>query len=90
MLNVMGGSLSLVGPRAVTTDELARYGDDASALLSIRPGITGYWQINGRSRLSYADRVRLDLSYIRNWSLGLDLAILAKTVRVLLSRQGAS
>jgi exopolysaccharide production protein ExoY len=57
--------------------------------LNTRPGITGYWQINGRSRLGYEDRVRLDLSYISNWSLRLDFTILAKTVRVLLTRQGA-
>ena len=90
LLNVIRGDLSLVGPRAVTTDELARYGEYADALLGIRPGVTGYWQINGRSRLSYVDRVRLDLSYIRNWSLGLDLTILAKTLRALLSGRGAS
>ncbi len=89
LLNVIRGDLSLVGPRAVTTDELVRYGDDARALLSIRPGITGYWQINGRSRLSYEDRVQLDLSYIMGWSLRLDLEILAKTVRELVARRGA-
>ena len=89
LLNVVKGDLSLVGPRAVTQDELPRYGGDVSTLLNIRPGVTGYWQINGRSRLSYDDRVRLDLSYIANWRLGLDLQILAKTVRVLLARHGA-
>jgi exopolysaccharide biosynthesis polyprenyl glycosylphosphotransferase len=89
LLNVVKGDLSLVGPRAITRDELSRYGADVEALLNIRPGVTGYWQINGRSRLSYEDRVRLDLSYIANWSLGLDLQILAKTVRELLSRRGA-
>ena len=89
LFNVVKGDLSLVGPRAVTEDELPRYGDDVHTLLNIRPGVTGYWQINGRSRLSYADRVRLDLSYIANWRLGLDLQILAKTVRALLARHGA-
>ena len=90
LLNVMRGDLSVVGPRPVTEDELARYGDSVDSLLSIRPGVTGYWQINGRSQLSYEDRVRLDLSYIRGWSLGLDLRILVSTARVLLARRGAT
>jgi lipopolysaccharide/colanic/teichoic acid biosynthesis glycosyltransferase len=89
LLNVLRGDLSLVGPRAVTEAELARYGDRVDDLMSVRPGITGYWQINGRSRLSYDDRVRLDLSYISGWSLRLDLTILAQTARVLVARRGA-
>ena len=75
---------------AITEDELVRYGDRAADLLEVRPGVTGYWQINGRSRLSYDDRVRLDVSYITNWSPRLDFEILAKTMRVLLSRRGAA
>jgi len=90
LLNVVKGDLSLVGPRAITEDELVRYGDRAADLLEVRPGVTGYWQINGRSRLSYDDRVRLDVSYITNWSPRLDFEILAKTMRVLLSRRGAA
>ena len=90
LLNVLTGDLSLVGPRAITTDELIRYGDRVDDLLGVRPGITGYWQINGRSRLTYEDRVRLDLAYITGWSLRLDAAILAKTVRELVSRRGAA
>jgi exopolysaccharide biosynthesis polyprenyl glycosylphosphotransferase len=89
LLNVLRGDLSLVGPRAITSAELQRYGVRVEDLLSIRPGVTGYWQVNGRSRLSYEDRVRLDLSYLRSWSLGLDAKILVKTLRVLLSRAGA-
>ncbi|MDX6452113.1 MAG: hypothetical protein QOH16_2162 [Gaiellaceae bacterium] len=88
--NVLRGDISLVGPRALTTDELDRYyGPAASTLLEVRPGITGYWQINGRSQLAYEDRVRLDLAYLDGWSLGLDFLILARTVRVLVSRDGA-
>jgi exopolysaccharide biosynthesis polyprenyl glycosylphosphotransferase len=83
LINVLRGDLSLVGPRAVTADELARYGDGVEELLAIRPGVTGYWQVNGRSRLSYEDRVRLDLSYVSGWSLGLDANILVKTLRTL-------
>jgi exopolysaccharide biosynthesis polyprenyl glycosylphosphotransferase len=89
LVNVLKGDISLVGPRAVTADELERYGGRVDDLLGVRPGLTGYWQINGRSRLSYEDRVRLDLSYITGWSLRLDLEILAKTLRVLFSRRGA-
>jgi len=90
LVNVLLGQLSLVGPRPITAAELERYGGDARSLLSVRPGVTGYWQVNGRSRLAYEDRVRLDLSYIRGWSLGLDLRILGDTVRVLLSRRDAT
>jgi exopolysaccharide biosynthesis polyprenyl glycosylphosphotransferase len=89
LINVVTGELSLVGPRAITVDELERYGDRADDLLGVRPGVTGYWQINGRSRLSYEDRVRLDLAYITGWSLRLDLEILGKTLRVLFTRRGA-
>ena len=90
LFNVLTGDLSLVGPRAITTDELIRYGDRVDDLLGVRPGITGYWQINGRSRLTYEDRVRLDLAYITGWSLRLDAEILAKTARELVSRRGAA
>jgi exopolysaccharide biosynthesis polyprenyl glycosylphosphotransferase len=86
LVNVLRGDISLVGPRPITAEELNRYGDKVEQLLGLRPGLTGYWQINGRSRLSYEDRVRLDISYCNNWSLGLDLTILAKTARVLATR----
>jgi exopolysaccharide biosynthesis polyprenyl glycosylphosphotransferase len=89
LVNVLRGELSLVGPRAITTDELDRYGTNVDFLLESRPGVTGYWQINGRSNLDYDDRVRLDLAYIAGWSFSLDLQILAKTVNVLVRRQGA-
>jgi exopolysaccharide biosynthesis polyprenyl glycosylphosphotransferase len=89
--NVLRGDISLVGPRALTVEELdLYYGPAAPVLLGIRPGVTGYWQINGRSQLDYADRVRLDMAYIGGWSLGLDIWILARTARVLLSGRGAA
>jgi exopolysaccharide production protein ExoY len=81
--------MSLVGPRPVTRDEIGRYGTAATALLAVKPGITGYWQINGRSGLDYDDRVRLDRAYVGSWSLKLDCKIIANTVRVLASRRGA-
>lgn len=89
LLNVVCGDMSLVGPRPVTTDELDRYGQDRRALLTVQPGITGYWQINGRSEVNYNERVRLDRAYLDGWSFKTDLVILAKTVRVILARSGA-
>ena len=89
LLNVLRGDMSLVGPRPVTMGELARYGHDAEMLLSFRPGVTGYWQVNGRSRTDYDERVRLDLAYIRGWSLKLDLTILGKTLWTLVKGHGA-
>jgi exopolysaccharide biosynthesis polyprenyl glycosylphosphotransferase len=86
LVNVLRGELSLVGPRPVVAQELGRYGADGETLLAMRPGLTGYWQVNGRSDCGYSERVRLDIAYASNWSLQLDLAILAHTVRVLASR----
>jgi exopolysaccharide biosynthesis polyprenyl glycosylphosphotransferase len=87
--NVVRGDLSLVGPRPVTAAELARYGDQVPHLLSVPPGLTGYWQISGRSALAYAERVRLDIAYVSSWSLKLDAIIMLRTVRLLASRSGA-
>jgi exopolysaccharide biosynthesis polyprenyl glycosylphosphotransferase len=89
LINVLAGDLSLVGPRPVTQEEIERYGDASEELLNVKPGLTGYWQINGRSAADYADRVRLDLAYVGDWSLGLDLVILGKTLRTLTERRGA-
>jgi exopolysaccharide biosynthesis polyprenyl glycosylphosphotransferase len=89
LLNVIRGELSLVGPRPVTTSELDRYGENVRELLSVRPGLTGYWQISGRSALGYDERVRLDLAYVSSWSLKLDLKILIKTTTLLTARAGA-
>jgi exopolysaccharide biosynthesis polyprenyl glycosylphosphotransferase len=90
LLNVLRGELSLVGPRPLVADELTRYEPDVGNLLALRPGMTGYWQISGRSANSYTERVRLDLAYASDWSLQLDLSILLHTLRVLvLSRRGA-
>jgi exopolysaccharide biosynthesis polyprenyl glycosylphosphotransferase len=89
LINVLRGDMSLVGPRPVTEAELDRYREDVMTLLSFRPGVTGYWQINGRSRTVYEERVRLDIAYVRGWSLKLDLAILGKTVWTLVKGHGA-
>lgn len=80
--NVVCGDMSLVGPRPVTAIELVRYGSDADQYKTVRPGITGLWQISGRNRLNYAERVRLDMRYITSHSLWQDCIILLKTLRV--------
>jgi exopolysaccharide biosynthesis polyprenyl glycosylphosphotransferase len=89
LLNVLRGDMSLVGPRPVTEAELTRYHDEVGTLLSFRPGVTGYWQIHGRSRTAYDERVRLDIAYVRGWSLKLDLAVLGKTAWTLVKGHGA-
>jgi exopolysaccharide biosynthesis polyprenyl glycosylphosphotransferase len=89
LLNVMRGEMSLVGPRPPLPEEVTRYEDWHFDRLEVPPGITGLWQISGRSDLSFDDCVRLDLFYIENWSLAYDLYILAKTMPVLLSQRGA-
>lgn len=86
--NVLLGEMSLVGPRPVTTEELMRYGPARWAYLGVRPGITGLWQVRGRNRLSYAERVRLDAEYARDASLALDLGLLLRTVPVVLRLTG--
>lgn len=89
LLNVILGQMSLVGPRIITAPELEKYGRHKPLLLSVKPGLTGYWQVNGRQEVSYAERVSMDVYYIRNWSLGMDLRILLMTPVKVLSRRGA-
>nr|WP_245837819.1 undecaprenyl-phosphate galactose phosphotransferase WbaP [Niveispirillum lacus] len=89
LLNVLRGEMSLVGPRPVTQQELTYYGRDVMFYLETRPGITGLWQVSGRSDTSYAQRVMFDIWYVKNWSLWQDIAILAKTVLVVCGRNGA-
>jgi len=89
LFNVLRGDLSLVGPRPIVGDEIARYGPAAAVILRVRPGLTGLWQVSGRSDLDYAERVRLDMDYITHWSLWLDIRILAATIPAVLRRRGA-
>ena len=79
LLNVLGGSMSLVGPRPVVPSELASYGDLVHCYLGVRPGITGMWQVNGRSHVRFPERAHFDRDYFYGRSLGLDVAILART-----------
>ena len=89
LLNVLGGEMSIVGPRPPLPEEVAVYEDWQLDRLEVRPGMTGLWQVSGRSELSFDECVRLDLFYIENWSLAYDLYIIAKTGPVLMSRRGA-
>ncbi|WP_029430859.1 sugar transferase [Blastococcus sp. URHD0036] len=89
LLNVLGGSMSLVGPRPPLPGEVARYDTQVSRRLLVKPGLTGLWQISGRSDLAWEEAVRLDLRYVENWSMAMDLLILVKTFRAVLSRSGA-
>lgn len=84
LMNVLMGQMSLVGPRMISPPELERYRNAKALLLSVKPGLTGYWQVYGRQRVEYAERVRMDIFYIQNWSLALDLKLLLLTpIRVL-------
>jgi undecaprenyl-phosphate galactose phosphotransferase len=90
IFNMLRGEMSLVGPRPVTQEEIDRYyKDSASLCFSVQPGITGLWQVSGRSNTSYDYRVSLDSWYVRNWNLWLDFVILAKTVIVVIKKEGA-
>lgn len=87
--NVLRREMSVVGPRMITPDELAKYEQWDINLLTVPPGITGLWQVSGRSDLPYAERVQLDMRYIRNWSIWLDLHILMRTIQVVIRGEGA-
>ena len=89
LANVLKGQMSLVGPRMITAEELSKYGPYQELLLSVKPGLTGYWQIRGRQDVCYEERVRMDVQYITHWSLGLDLTILLKTPWRVIRGEGA-
>jgi exopolysaccharide biosynthesis polyprenyl glycosylphosphotransferase len=87
--NVVRGDMSLVGPRPPLPEEVERYGGDVHRRLLVKPGLTGLWQVSGRSDLSWDETVRLDLHYVDNWSVGLDLVLLLKTLTSVLRGRGA-
>jgi lipopolysaccharide/colanic/teichoic acid biosynthesis glycosyltransferase len=89
LFNVLCGQMSLVGPRMFAPVELVRYGDAVDEILSVKPGITGLWQVSGRSNLSYADRARLDLEYARTRTVWMDLKLLLLTVPAVFQKRGA-
>jgi Undecaprenyl-phosphate galactose phosphotransferase WbaP len=87
--NVIRGEMSLVGPRPIVRNEVIKYGEEFDLYRRVRPGITGLWQVSGRSKTTYEERVTMDVHYVRNWSVWLDAYLLAKTVGVVLGKQGA-
>ncbi len=87
--NALVGNMSLVGPRPALASEVAHYDKDARRRLDVRPGLTGLWQVSGRSDLSWEDTVRLDNYYVDNWSMVQDLMILGKTARAVVAPSGA-
>jgi lipopolysaccharide/colanic/teichoic acid biosynthesis glycosyltransferase len=89
LFNILKGDMHWVGPRPILAEELCRYGEQVALLHSVKPGLTGLWQVSGRSSLSYAQRVELDLQYIRERSPALDLKILAKTLPEVFKARGA-
>ena len=89
LVNVLLGDMSLVGPRPPLPSEVARYGDGVHRRLLVKPGLTGLWQIRGRSDLSWDESIQLDLRYVENWSLALDVMILCKTMTAVLGGRGA-
>jgi undecaprenyl-phosphate galactose phosphotransferase len=89
LINVIRGEMSLVGPRPIIKAEADEYGDEISYYYSVAPGITGLWQVSGRNSVSYPRRIALNTWYVKNWSLWHDITILFKTVRVVLTKEGA-
>jgi lipopolysaccharide/colanic/teichoic acid biosynthesis glycosyltransferase len=89
LVNVLKGEMSLVGPRIITPEEVEKYSKWDLNLSTVRPGISGLWQVSGRSEIPYEERVRLDMYYIRNWSIWLDLQILLQTIPAVVMRRGA-
>jgi lipopolysaccharide/colanic/teichoic acid biosynthesis glycosyltransferase len=89
LINVLKGQMSLVGPRMMTNLELDQYGKSKMAILSVKPGITGLWQVSGRQDVSFQQRVELDLKYLSHWSLWMDLKILFRTIFVVVKAVGA-
>lgn len=87
--NVLRGEMSLVGPRMITPEELKRYGDAGWIFRVTKPGITGFWQVQGRQEVSFEQRIQMDLFYVQNWSLRLDCNILLRTPLVVLRGVGA-
>jgi lipopolysaccharide/colanic/teichoic acid biosynthesis glycosyltransferase len=89
LFNVLAGQMTLVGPRMITAPELEKYGEHQQELLTVKPGVTGYWQVYGRQEVSYAERVQMDMEYIRNRSLWMDVKLLCLTPLRVIRARGA-
>lgn len=88
-LNVLRGDMSVVGPRPIVMEEAAYYGADFEEYISVMPGVTGAWQVSGRSNTTFEERVAMDVDYVRNWSFWRDIKIVWRTVAVVLKQDGA-
>lgn len=89
LINILKGKLSIVGPRPIIQEELERYGENADKFLSVMPGLTGYWQANGRSLTTYEQRMKMELYYVENCTLLLDIKIFFKTIFIVFKKEGA-
>ena len=89
LVNVLKGEMSVVGPRPIIQKELDRYGEYKDAYLSVLPGLTGMWQAYGRNNLTFAERIKMDVYYVRERSMRLDLTILCQTIKTVLVGEGA-
>lgn len=89
LFNVLAQDMSVIGPRIIAPDEIAKYGQWGQTLLTVMPGLTGLWQVSGRSNTSYDERVNLDMQYIDNWSIFMDIKILFKTIPAVMKGDGA-
>lgn len=89
IINIIKGDLSIIGPRPIIDDELEKYGENKEKFLSVTPGLTGYWQVNGRSATTYEDRIKMELYYIDHMSAELDFKIFLKTFIKVFKREGA-
>ncbi len=89
MINILKGDMSFVGPRPVVEKEVEEYGEKKEKFLSVKPGLTGYWQVNGRSNTTYEERMEMELYYVDNCSLWLDIKIFFKTFKTVFKKEGA-
>lgn len=89
LFNVLKGDMSLIGPRMISPEEMQKYDQWGTGLLSVKPGISGMWQVSGRSDVSYNERIYLDMYYIQNWNIWLDLRLLFRTIPAVLKSLGA-
>ena len=89
LINVLQGKMSLIGPRPIVDQEIEKYGEYFDYFIAVKPGVTGLWQVSGRNDIDYDERVQLDVWYVRNWSINLDVQILLKTVLVVIGRKGS-
>ncbi|MCB8981877.1 MAG: sugar transferase [Ardenticatenaceae bacterium] len=89
LFNVLAQDMSVIGPRIIAPDEISKYGQWGQTLLTVMPGLTGLWQVSGRSNTSYDERVNLDMQYIDNWSIFMDIKIMLKTIPAVMKGDGA-